>query len=216
MKTYVYVERSRLDSVLKHGYLSARAQFELLGKAPPAAKYARQMADATRAYPELHTLLAAIECTKPRGTKRSALRAEKTLAYLDWRDERTLRGSRAVYFLYAPVPDDPVVREFVRRLRGDFLRGRALLELDIGDRLHLTPVGPPHSPKVVAQRPSAWWLKLWRTLASAGDEGRGRGKGKGRGDGNATQQLWFDGVPHAYCTPRSGRVPPSRIRVLGV
>jgi hypothetical protein len=197
MKGYVYVERSRLASVLSHGYLSARAQHELLGVPPPAAKYARQMAAARAAYPELSALLAPL-----RG------RAEQTLAYLDWRDERTLKGSRAVYFLYAPVPADADVRDFVRRCRGDFLKGRVLLELDVrggraGGGAEVTPVGQPMSPASAARRSAAWWLALWRALARPA-----------RNAASCEPQLWFEGVPHGYVVPRSGRIPPSRIRVL--
>jgi hypothetical protein len=159
MRGYVYVERSRLRSVMRHGLLSAREQWRVLGRLP-VAKYAAQMAAARRAYPELEAILRPME--------RSGSAEERTLRYLDWRDEETLAGSRAIYFLYAPVPDDPRVREFVRDHRGDFLRGRALLEVDLGGA-RLRRVGEAVDLRRAAPRPSS--LASVHSLASGSAAG---------------------------------------------
>jgi hypothetical protein len=168
MRVYVYVPRGEVPSVLRHGYLSARAYYDRFGMVD-VSKYASQLASAEARYPELRQIL------RSKGTPE-----ERTLSYLDWRDETSEKGASAVYFLYAPVP--PEAREFVRERRGDFLRDRVLLSFLVA-RTRIVPISE-----------GGTWSEAMSTPARS-------------------DELWFEGIEHGYYVPRSGFVPPHRIRV---
>lgn len=164
MKVYFYVERCKLESVRTLGYLSVRAQSELLGTVP-VEKYAAQFNAAYLEHSELRSLLSSFKTDS---------NAKKTLAYLDWRDEATNRGSRAIYFLFHPIPDDPDVRGFIREFRDDFLRDRVLLEYEL--RVSFTCIGTVDWQHVHQNK---WWIDRWLTQPRGPD-------------------LWFANIPHGY------------------
>ena len=160
MKVYFYVERDKLESIKRYGLLSARAYYEIFGTVDKR-KYGQQFRNALQKYPELRRLV------KNKNVE------ESILTYLDWRDDRTLRGSRAVYFLYYPIPNDTGIRQFIKKYRGDFLHGRVLLEYDLKTRYE--KIG-----ELAVGRPRDWWILRW--------------KNQPRRPG----ALWFEGIPHGY------------------
>lgn len=181
MKVYVYVERGKLPSIRKHGLLSARAQYETLG-ALPVEKYATQLAAALVRFKDLRAIVEPLPTDE-----------EKTLAYLDWRDESTLNGSRAIYFLYHPIPTDPRVQAFIQKYRGDFLRDRVLLEYDLPDDTAFTRVGDIDLRRAREER---WWVDLWLSQPPKSD-------------------LWFANIPHGYFVPASGTISIFFLKKIG-
>ena len=173
MKVYIYVEQSRLQSIQTHGLLSARAQYEVLG-AFPTEKYMTQFQSACG----IDELCAYVE------NFRSI--EEKILGYLDWRDETSLMGSRAIYFLFQPVPSDQRVRAFIKEYRDDFLLNRQLLEYDL--KVPFQHVGFELSDV----QEEAWWIARWLNQPLEHD-------------------LWFKNIPHGYFIPASGRIPFSQL-----
>ena len=170
---YVYVPNRDLDSILKYGLLSNRAQYELFGKFK-WRKYQQQYEDACKKY-DLN-FSGSIE--------------EKIIKYLDWRTE-PLKGSKAIYVLYAPIPDDPEIREYIRKYRGDFLKNRTLIKfkaknlVNIGRAIKKEQIDDP-----------GYWKRLWKRQMDVKDV------------------LWFEGIPHAYFVPSSGYVSPQKLNFI--
>ena len=197
---YVYVAQSEVASILTHGYLSAAALYRTLGALPDAflQKYEGQIQEALETYANEAWAL-----QKNRAFMGAPNPSLRTLAYLDWRMDDVhptpLRGSHAVYFLYAPIPEDEGVRAFIKENRGDFLRGRVLLRLDLGHAGTAYEVSPGAAVPNEGESGEAFWLRAWR-LAQARQKG--------------TEALWFQDIPHAYCVPPDGLIPPHGIKVL--
>lgn len=183
---YVYAPNVDVPSILKNGYLSVRALYEKTGFVD-VVKYKQQCADACVKYADLRELVALISDEK-----------ERVLAYLDWRDETTLCGASAIYFLYAPIPiNESGVSEHIRLYRGDFLRDRTLLQLRLSPSDHIVSIplkNPPTPKQIDSQR---FWSRLWQQAVRVPVE----------------CALWFDGIPHGYSV--CGHIPPNNIFVMG-
>jgi hypothetical protein len=185
---------------MKLGYLSARAQADLLPDkhAELIAKY-RDQYHAVRNNPEFQDWC--------RANNRSATHKQVTiddiLNYLDWRDEATERGSRAIYFLFAPIPtDDPVIVAEIDRQRSGLLADRVLISFEIpacAEVQIVAPVTPARSAQELASQPGSFWRAVWHKSLKK--------------HANNRNVLWFEDVPHGYIVMESGRIPASGITV---
>ena len=82
--------------------------------------------------------------------------SQSVLAYLDWRtEEQVAEGSRAIYFLWHPVPD------VARAKMGNFLRNRVLLSFPLRGAWYPVPEGAPPPEEVD-------WASVWRDKSSTG------------------------------------------------
>lgn len=184
---YVYVERAHLGSVLQHGYLSMRAQYEVFGKLD-LRRYVQQYAAAFRQYPDLR-----------RRVRRLKTFEDQLLAYLDWRasdDDEEVEGSRAVYALYVPIPPDRDIRDFIAQHRDDWVDGRVLISFPVPEDA-IVPIDGYVPPEKRSSR--SFWRRVWRNITSTPQ----------RGD-----ELWLEGVPHFFFVPPGGVVAPEHITVI--
>ena len=168
MKLYVYVPKNDLTSIKKYGLLSNRAQYELFGKFN-WRKYIHQYYDAYKKYASLRIIINDDDSIQ-----------EKIIKYLDWRTSPHGEGSKAIYVLYAPIPDDPEVHEFIKKHRGNFLKDKILLHLNCRQKIY--SIGPRITREQITDR--EYWINIWK---------------KQKNDG-----LWFDGIPHGYIIPHKG------------
>jgi hypothetical protein len=185
IKGYAYVPKELIPSIQKHGYLSVRKQVKLIPdlKDTIIRKYKTQFEEALGKYPGLKKIIAP-----------DSSYIDKILKYLDWRDEKTLKGSNAIYFLFAPVPDDPTIHEFIKEYRGDFLKNRVLIELTIPNNYVIV-----HGKQNIdySNKTKDWWKKQWYKVMKNKDP----------------DQLWFEDIPHAYIVPKSGKIDPDFIKI---
>ena len=112
-----------------HGYASVRYQIEkgLVLPDDIVEKYIKQFMAARRRHESLRE-----ECDE-NGT------VENILCYLDWREEMTLRGASAIYFLYQPLPVSNL-----QRLGWD--KKRKLFKVPLPARWQKVPVGENRLP----------------------------------------------------------------------
>jgi hypothetical protein len=200
MRVYAYVPQDQLKSVLELGYLSARAQSELL-----PAKHSELIAKYRSQYEAISNDTEFQDWC--RANNLSATHEKVTiddiLNYLDWRDEATERGSRAIYFLFAPVPtDDPAIVAEIDRQRAGLLADRVLISFEIPAHSEVQIVAPPKphlSAQKLASQPTSFWRAVWRRSLKR--------------HANNTDVLWFEDVPHGYIVTGSGIVAPSSITV---
>jgi hypothetical protein len=180
---YAYVPQSQLASIVSRGYLSARAQVTLLGDENHnelIAKYTDQYTHA----------LEREDFQTWRAAHPSTTLMDDILGYLDWRDEETEQGSKAIYFLFAPVP--AAVYAAVVQQRVGFLDDRALIRFVLPKeyRIHVVPSDTKESCAVLAAAPSAYWEQTWRDSLTR----------------HATNPhvLWLQDIPHGYIVPSNG------------
>lgn len=200
---YVYVDRELWPSVARHGYMSVRARLKrgLVTRKQLAVTYGQQHQRARRVtfppWPARGETDAAFEARRDAGE----VAPEDLVEYLDWRDEHTLRGASAVYFLYAPVPDDARVRAALRHTRGFVLDDKVLVRFNLtGMGLTEYVVNPevPQPPAGYRSLSAAAWTNVYRAALHE--------------DTGSRCPLWFEGVPHAYVVPVDGIIPPDRLK----
>jgi hypothetical protein len=173
---YFYVPRDEVDSIVNQGYMSVRAQYEILHTMNPA-KYTQQLNDALKQFPELQKRLHSIHKLE-----------DRILEYLDWREEVTEQGSKAIYFLFQPITDDYSVRTFIHLYRDDFLEGRTLMRGFIDE--NVTPVYYVNgsAENRLAYLNSNWMKKQWQSQLS----------------NHSTNQLWLENITHGFIIPKTG------------
>lgn len=181
----MYVPHDCLPSVQQHGYLSTRAQREILGTLA-TEQYALQFTTAAKRSRNLQ--------------ERLNVRQAKLKHILGYLEEVTDEDTAsAIYCLYYPVPDDPVILNYIKQQRGDFLRGRVLLRCAVDEQeTKLHPMGRQVLTEERVDR--QYWLGIWLREMLTHDDREESG--------------WFENIPHAYFIPPSGRVNWRRLQVV--
>ncbi len=148
-------------------------------------KYKQQMRHSASQYPELRDLL-----------RDSSSTEDAVLRYLNWRVADVIppeqAGSQAVYVLYYPIPNEPDIVRFVRQNRQFATQDYVLLSAAVDDTLY--PVG--ESLNETQQTDRSFWVRQWRAQMPGREN-----------------DLWFDGIPHAFLIPPNGRIVPEHLRV---
>lgn len=184
---YAYVPRAQLASILCMGYLSARAQSQLVpgSDAELVRKYASQALEALRDED------ASFGADAP--TPLSLV-----LAYLDWREVHTLRGSCAIYFLFAPIPAH--LHDAVSRQRHGFLDDRVLVRFALPPECEVYTVGSGGTAQELMRMRASDWTDVWEASLRAHEHDAG--------------VLWLSGIPHGYIVPPTGLIAPADIAVV--
>lgn len=165
------------------GYLSARAQTELIPstRGELIRKYITQYRR-VESDPELVQFIQHRHHTEL---------LDRILDYLDWREEETEQGSRAIYFMTAPVPLS--VHEAVRKQRTGFLDDRVLLRFALPPNSRVRFVGENSLHK-----PTSWWEAVWRASLKKHASNR--------------DVLWLEDIPHAFIISPEGLIPASALQ----
>jgi hypothetical protein len=176
---YAYVETAQLPSIRGLGYLSVAMQLQhgLVTAETLNHKYGMQHSAACKNYPDC---------------------PEQLVHYLDWRHEPTLDGSKAIYYMFAPIPMTKEILRGMKETRGDFLDGKTLLRLELPDDRSEYLIGDndDKTPHYYRGLDSARWEEIWKAALQS-DGGR--------------PALWLQGIPHAMTVPLSGLIPPQNI-----
>jgi hypothetical protein len=210
---YIYVPRDDFSDVLKHGYLSARKLWDKRRiLAGGADKYREQIEVQLRNKEygkdglewDLAFRTAALRSNYE--LFHSDPTPEMILAYLDWRmaDQlpATLQGSKAIYFLWFPVPNEPDILREIKEHRQDFLKDKVLMRFQIPSKdahiLHINGLG------INADAPQDnrdEWVQIWRDAIR-------------KEDGEDEDRLWFDGIPHAAVVRAQGLIQVTDLQVV--
>jgi len=182
---YVYVPKSDVDTIMQYGYLSAREQVNLL---PHAAE---QLIQKYKHQYEAHKHQVWANQVPPDDM------ISCILAYLDWREEHTSRGSNAIYFMYAPIPE--VCAPFIREQRRGFLTDRVLLRFPLHMAQPIYTVGTQETPLQLFNKTNADWEHIWNTSLNKHQ--------------NNKHVLWLQDIPHAYIVPARGCIPANELIV---
>lgn len=192
---YIYIPKSDVNSVIKYGLLSARAQSELIPENNNRIieKYETQLQEALEKFdPELRNYI----------EKHSdGTRIGNILVYLDWRDEETLKGSKAIYFLFYPVPRHKTILRHIERYRENFLKDRVLISFPISRNKKIYTIGTYYSAKDLNSEDENFWVEQW--LKAIQHDKAHKDK----------KTLWFSGIPHAYIIPNDGKISPDDISI---
>jgi len=202
MYGYAYVPRDQIESVLSLGYLSVRAQVELVPQNKDAIRrrYATQYAAAKRAHPD------DMATFESKSAQSSPPPIDAILKYLDWRDESSngKDGAKAIYFMFAPVPDNQRLRVLQQRV--GFLDDRILIRFPVPTdaRIQVVVSGAAADAGVeltaahLSTRDSSYWSRMWEKSLAA----------------NNADTLWLHGIPHGYFVPAAGRIDPRDIELV--
>ena len=193
MRGYVYVEKALAAKVLSEGYQSARRRYEVDPQEQTSillVKYGQQY-DQAMQNKEYRDDLASFNRKQGNTT-----RAELILGYLDWRDEITLAGSRAIYFLFAPVPQ--TMKAAFNAARDNFCVDRVLLEISVplDARVQVVDDVDHKSAEFYTAQGNAYWETTFRKALAMNPE---------------RDSLWFAGVPHAFFISESGQINTERV-----
>jgi len=156
---YVYVPKEHVQSILTHGYESARAHFIRTGFVP-VDKYKDRLLTALTQ----QNIYGADALQSDPTYMQAATIEERVLAYLDWHIADTYSagvGSRAVYVMYHPIPTGPLFHRICKDRWPD-LSARVLLVMQIDPRTTtLHPIGN-HQPSITQRHDPNFWASTWK------------------------------------------------------
>jgi hypothetical protein len=196
---YFYVKNDNLVAVKKHGILSLRATASIY---PDRSSdivethrngFIEALADRTHG-PNL------LQFIEERGIENNTM-LDRVLAYVDWSDSVTERGASSIYFLFAPIPDDATIRQFIKEKRGDFLKNMTLVSFTIDDTEDVQVVERTEdTTRSLFSKPKKFWMDQWDSEIE-------------RCKDSSDNTYWFQGITHGYIVPKCGRIKPNKIRI---
>jgi len=203
---YVYVHKDEVESIRKDGFLSARMQIIKDRKRFLPIVIAKYQGDYEFFLENYKEELGTEDLL-------SLPLIDRILHFLDWQMRLTKKGhntvltdpctripaSFGVYFLFAPIPNDPKLRKLFAEQRPGILEERVLIRFHLGTS-GVVVNNTTLSVHELLTRSRADWIQIWTRWLVERE--------------NDSELLWFDQCPHGFTLLSSGLIDPRQIEIF--